>query len=280
MSATAERLPPSRLLLLLPVAIVLGLFFTSVVMLFSNAFIERGTVSLRYFQQILERPDYQLAFFRTVLSSIVVAFAAVLLAYPIALLLWRAGDRWRNQMLIVVLVPWLVSLVVRSYGWIILLGPKGFINAMLAWIGVLDEPLPLMFNDFGIILGLTHVLMPFAVISILSSLLAIESNLEEASNVLGATGWQTFRCVVLPLSLPGAFTALMVVYLACIGAIVTPLLLGGVTQKFVGSQIYQEVMSTYNMNKGAAWSLCLLAISFLSLVLFKAIERRALRGQP
>jgi len=276
----AERLPPSRLLLLLPVTAVLGLFFTSVVMLFSNAFIEDGTVSFRYFQQILDRPDYQVAFFRTVLSSIVVALAAVLLAYPIALLLWRAGDRWRNRLLIVVLVPWLVSLVVRSYGWIILLGPKGFINAMLAWIGVLDEPLPLMFNDFGIILGLTHVLMPFAVISILSSLLAIEPNLEEASGVLGATGLQTFLRVVFPLSLPGAFTALMVVYLACIGAIVTPMLLGGVTQKFVGSQIYQEVMSTYNMNKGAAWSLCLLAVSFLSLVCFKAIERRALRGHP
>lgn len=280
MTDTAERLPPSRLLLLLPVTAVLGLFFTSVVMLFSNAFIEDGTVSFRYFQQILDRPDYQTAFYRTVLSSIVVAFSAVLLAYPIALLLWRAGDRWRNRLLIVVLVPWLVSLVVRSYGWIILLGPKGFINAMLAWIGVLDDPLPLMFNDFGIILGLTHVLMPFAVISILSSLLAIEQNLEEASNVLGATGLQTFLRVVFPLSLPGAFTALMVVYLACIGAIVTPMLLGGVTQKFVGSQIYQEVMSTYNMNKGAAWSLCLLAVSFLSLVCFKAIERRVLRGHP
>jgi ABC-type spermidine/putrescine transport system permease subunit I len=277
-SDTVDRVPPSRWLLLLPVALVLGLFFTSVVMLFSNAFIERGTVSFRYFQQILDRPDYQWSFYRTVLSSVIVSFSAVLLSYPIALLLWRAGDRWRNSLLILVLVPWLVSLVVRSYGWIILLGPKGFINAMLAWTGVIDQPLPLMFNDFGIILGLTHVLMPFAVISILSSLLAIEPNMQEASNVLGATGFQTFRKVVFPLSLPGTFTALMVVYLACIGSIVTPLLLGGVTQKYVGSQIYQEVMSTYNMNKGAAWSLCLLAISFASLVVFKAVERRALRG--
>ena len=150
---------------------------------------------------------------------------------------------------------------------------------MLAWVGVIDDPLPLMFNDFGIIVGLTHVLMPFAVISILSSLLSIEANLEEASSVLGASTLHTFRYVILPLSLPGAFTALLVVYLACIGAIVTPLLLGGITQKFVGSQIYQEVMSTYNMSKGAAWSMCLLTISFLSVALFKVIERRALSGQ-
>ncbi|RYF61804.1 MAG: ABC transporter permease [Comamonadaceae bacterium] len=276
---SVERGSPSRFLMLLPAAIILGLFFASVVMLFSNAFMDRGAPSLRYFRQILDRPDYLLAFVRTIVSSLVVSALAVLLAYPVATLLWRASDRWRNLLLIVVLVPWLVSLVVRSYGWIILLGPRGFINSMLAWVGLIDDPLPLMFNDFGIIVGLTHVLMPFAVISILSSLLAIESNLEEASNALGASAFQTFRHVVLPLSLPGVFTALMVVYLACIGAIVTPLLLGGITQKFVGSQVYQEIMSSYNMSKGAAWSLCLLAISFLSVVVFKLAERRALRGQ-
>ena len=276
---TAERVHPSRLLLLLPVAIILGLFFTSVAMLFSNAFMDRGNFSLRYFQQILDRPDYLLAFLRTIISSVVVAVLAVVLAYPVAMLLWRASERWRNLLLILVLVPWLVSLVVRSYGWIILLGPRGFINSMLAWVGITDEPLPLMFNDFGIIMGLTHVLMPFAVISILSSLLSIEANLEEASSVLGASAFHTFRYVILPLSLPGAFTALLVVYLASIGAIVTPLLLGGITQKFVGSQIYQEVMSTYNMSKGAAWSLCLLTISFLSVLLFKLFERKALAGQ-
>uniref|UniRef100_UPI0013D264FE ABC transporter permease subunit n=1 Tax=Proteus mirabilis TaxID=584 RepID=UPI0013D264FE len=77
--------------------------------------------------------------------------------------------------------------------------------------GVIEQPLALMFNDLGIVIGLTHVLIPFAVISILASLLAIESNLEEASGVLGASGFQTFRHIVLPLSLPGAFTALMVI---------------------------------------------------------------------
>ncbi|GGE12727.1 putative spermidine/putrescine transport system permease protein [Gemmobacter megaterium] len=275
---TGEKPTLAKGLMLLPALIVLGLFFSSVIMLFSNAFVDRGGFSLRYFEQIFSRPDYHVVFYRTVITSIIVALLAVLLAYPIALLLWRS-EKHRNMLLIVVLVPWLVSLVVRTYGWIILLGPKGFVNAFLGWVGVIDTPLKLMFNDTGIIIGLTHVLIPFAVISILASLLSIEENLEEASRVLGAGRWQTFRTIVLPLSLPGVFTSLIVIYLACVGAIVTPLLLGGITEKFVGSQIYQEVMATFNMSKAAAWSICLLSLSFLSLVILKIIERRALRGQ-
>lgn len=275
---SGERLTFTKSLMLLPMLILLAMFFISVFTLFSSAFVDRGGFSLKYFQQILDRPDYHVVFYRTVLSSITVAILAVLFSYPIALLLWRA-NKWRNLLLIVVLVPWLVSLVVRTYGWIILLGPKGFINAFLGWLGIVDEPVKLMFNDTGIIIGLTHVLVPFAVISILSSLLSIEENLEEASRVLGASGFQTFRNIVLPLSLPGVFTALMVLYLASVGAIVTPLLLGGITEKFVGTQIYQEVMATYNMSKAAAWSICLLSLSFVSLVIIKMIERRALRGQ-
>lgn len=275
---SGEKPTAAKALMLLPALIVLGLFFTSVILLFSNAFVDRGGFSLKYFEQILSRPDYHVVFYRTVLTSIVVVLLAVALAYPIALVLWRA-EKNRNMLLIVVLVPWLVSLVVRTYGWIILLGPKGFLNAFLGWTGIIDTPLKLMFNDTGIVIGLTHVLIPFAVISILASLLSIEENLEEASRVLGASRLQTFRTIVLPLSLPGVFTSLMVIYLACVGAIVTPLLLGGITQKFVGSQIYQEVMATFNMSKAAAWSICLLTLSFVSLVVLKLIERRALRGQ-
>src|SRR5690606_4391114 len=102
------------------------------------------------------------------------------LAYPVALLLWRA-DQHRNLLLIVVLIPWLVSLVIRTYGWIVLLGPRGVINSTLQWLGLIETPVKLMFNDLGLVIGLVHVLMPFAVISILSSLLNIEDNLEEAS---------------------------------------------------------------------------------------------------
>lgn len=274
---SGERPRSVHYLLLLPVLALLGLFLASVALLFSNVFSGGGGFSLQYFQQILDRTDYQIVFLRTFVASVAIAVIATVLSYPVAMLLWRA-DRWRNLLLIVVLIPWLVSLVIRTYGWIVLLGPKGVINGMLQWLGLLDQPVRLMFNDTGLVIGLVHVLMPFAVISILSSLLTIEDNLEEASRVLGARPWQTLTRIVLPLSLPGAFTALIVIFLASMGAIVTPILLGGVSQKFVGTQIYQEVMYAFNMNKAAAWALCLLVVSLLGLLALKAIERRVLRN--
>lgn len=267
-----------KILMLLPVAILLATFVISVLQLFGAALIDHDGISLKYFRQILDRPDYQVAFMRTLITAIVVSLLSVILGYPIALLLWRAGS-WRNSLMIVVLVPWLVSLVVRTYGWMVVLGPKGFINEVLAWAGLIDAPLKLMFNDLGVVIGLTHVLVPFAVISTLSALLQIDPNLEEASRVLGGNRFQTFRRVVLPLSFPGVFTSIIVIFLATMGAIVTPILLGGIRQHFAGTQIYQEVVYNFNLNKASAWSISLLTLSLGVLILIKMVERRVLKGQ-
>lgn len=257
--------------LLLPVLLVLALFLGSVALLLVNAFWTRDGFSLGYFRQIIERADYHDVFLRTIWISLVVAVAAALLAYPIAWLLWRL-PRWRNLLLVVVLVPWLVSLVVRTYGWLVILGPKGFLNEALRWVGVIQSPLPLIFNDLGVVIGLTHVLMPFSVIATLSVLLQIDPRLEEASESLGAGLLETWRRVVLPLSLPGVFTGIGITFLTSMGAIVTPILLGGIRQKMAGTQIYQEVVYNFNMSKASAWALCLLLLSALGLVLLRALE--------
>ena len=257
--------------LLLPALLVLALFLGSVALLLLNAFWTRDGFSLAYFRQIVERADYHEVFLRTVSISVVVALAAALLAYPVAWLLWRL-PRWRNLLLVVVLVPWLVSLVVRTYGWLVILGPKGFLNEALRWVGAIQSPLPLIFNDLGVVIGLTHVLMPFSVIATLSVLLQIDSRLEEASESLGAGALETWRRVVLPLSLPGVFTGIGITFLTSMGAIVTPILLGGIRQKMAGTQIYQEVVYNFNMSKASAWALCLLLLSALGLVLLRALE--------
>ncbi len=137
---------------------------------------------------------------------------------------------------------------------------------------MIQSPVPLIFNDLGVVIGLTHVLMPFAVISTLSVLLQIDHRLEEASESLGAGGFDTWRRVVLPLSLPGVFTGLSITFLTSMGAIVTPILLGGVRQKMAGTQIYQEVVYNFNMSKASAWAICLLLLSALGLALLRAAE--------
>lgn len=257
--------------LLLPSLLVLALFAGSVALLFFHAFWTKDGFSLVYFRQIVDRSDYHEVFLRTVSIAAIVALASALLAYPIAWLLWRL-PKWRNLLLVVVLVPWLVSLVVRTYGWLVILGPKGFLNETLRWAGVIQSPLPLIFNDLGVVIGLTHVLMPFSVIATLSVLLQIDNRLEEASESLGAGVLETWRRVILPLSLPGVFTGISITFLTSMGAIVTPILLGGIRQKMAGTQIYQEVVYNFNMSKASAWALCLLILSGLGLVLLRAIE--------
>ncbi|MBN9513016.1 MAG: ABC transporter permease [Alphaproteobacteria bacterium] len=257
--------------LLLPAVLVLALFLGAVALLFLHAFWTKDGFSLAYFKQILDRADYHEVFLRTVSIAAIVSIASALLAYPIAWLLWRL-PKWRNLLLVVVLVPWLVSLVVRTYGWLVILGPKGFLNETLRWAGVIESPLPLIFNDLGVVIGLTHVLMPFSVIATLSVLLQIDNRLEEASESLGAGALETWRRVVLPLSLPGVFTGISITFLTSMGAIVTPILLGGIRQKMAGTQIYQEVVYNFNMSKASAWALCLLILSALGLVLLRTVE--------
>lgn len=257
--------------LLLPALLVLALFAGSVALLFFHAFWTKDGFSLVYFRQIVDRSDYHEVFLRTVSIAAIVALASAVLAYPVAWLLWRL-PKWRNLLLVVVLVPWLVSLVVRTYGWLVILGPKGFLNETLRWAGVIQSPLPLIFNDLGVVIGLTHVLMPFSVIATLSVLLQIDNRLEEASESLGAGALETWRRVILPLSLPGVFTGISITFLTSMGAIVTPILLGGIRQKMAGTQIYQEVVYNFNMSKASAWALCLLILSGLGLVLLRAIE--------
>lgn len=263
-------------MLLLPGAAVLGVFALAVAGLVQSALIGPNGFSLHYLQQIIDRPDYLVVMQRTVLMSLAVAVTASLLAYPIAFLLWRA-PRWRNRLLVLVLLPWLVSIVVRTYGWMVILGPRGTLNEALAWLGLIDHPLPLMFNDFGILVGLAHVLMPFAVIAILSAMLQIDPRLEEASESLGARPGRTLWRVLLPLTAPGIFVGINITFLTSMGAVVTPILLGGIREKMAGTQIYQDIVYSFNLPKASSWALMLLASAFIVLVLLRITEAQIMR---
>ena len=263
-------------LLLLPGTAVVGLFLAAVAGLVQSALVGPSGFSTRYLNQILDRPDYLVVMQRTVLMSLAVAITAAVLAYPIAFLLWRT-PRWRNRLLILVMLPWLVSIVVRTYGWMVILGPRGTINEVLAWLGLVDAPVRLMFNDLGILIGLTHVLLPFAVIAILAAMLQIDPRLEEASESLGARPGRTLWRVLLPLSAPGIFVGINITFLTSMGAVVTPILLGGVREKMAGTQIYQDIVYAFNLPKASSWALMLLLTAFLVLMLLRLAEAAIMR---
>lgn len=264
-------------MLLVPVLVLLACFGYGIVELVRLSLIDDGELTLANYREFLSRADYIGVLIRTVWVSITVTFFAVLLGYPVAYGIWRYQGN-RNLLLIVVILPWLVSIVVRTYGWIIILGPRGLVNETLAWLGVIDHPLRLMFNPLGVVIGLVHVLMPFMIIAILSALLQLDRRLEEASMSLGGRPAYTFLRVTLPLSMPGVMSGVILVYLLSSGAIVTPVLLGGIQDRMIGTQIYQEVMQTFNFPKAATLAIVLLTSGLAVVLPLQMIERRLSHG--
>ena len=265
-------------LLMLPLAAALGLFLFSLGALVWSSFAGAdGVPSLDLYARFFARRDYVDVLLRTLWVAGLTTLASLAIGYPVAWAVARHKGR-RDWLLVLIILPWLVSVVVRTYGWIVILGNRGLVNAFLGWLGVLDTPLKLMFNTTGIVIGLVHVFCPFMILAILAVFLHIERSLEEASMSLGAGPWLTFRKVILPLSLPGVISGTMIVYLMATGAIVTPLLLGGLRDRMLGTQIYQEMFQVFDYPKAAAMAVILTATALAVVLPLGALERRVSRN--
>ncbi|APE45620.1 ABC transporter permease (plasmid) [Sulfitobacter alexandrii] len=252
-------------LLLAPSALLMGVFVVGLVRLIASSLIIDGQFDIGHYTAILNRADYVAMLGRTLRIAALTTVISALIGFPTAYFVARYRGN-RNFLLLLIIFPWLVSIVVRSYGWVVILGPRGLINGYLTWMGLIDRPAKLMYNDFGVILGLVHVLLPFMIIAVLSVLLQIPRSLEEATMSLGSKPSHSFRTVMLPLAMPGILTGVTLVYLMATGAIVTPLLLGGLGDTMLGTEIFQEVMHFFDYPKAAALATVLL-VTALGVVL-------------
>ncbi|HEY9269856.1 ABC transporter permease [Achromobacter sp.] len=263
--------PP--LILLLPPAILILMFLTGIAYLAVESLRTADGFGLGNFVRFFERADYVAVLLRTIGVALVVTFFSVLVGYPIAYAISRYRGN-RNFLMMLVITPWLVSVVVRTYGWVVILGPKGTLNSLLLSLGVIDTPMRLIFNMTGVVIGLVHVFSPFFIVSVLAVLLHLDRALDEASQTLAAGPLKTFLHVTLPLSLPGVITGAMLVYLLSTGAIVTPLLLGGVRDGMLATQIYQDVLQVFDYPKAASMAIVLLLAAFSLVIPLQLLERR------
>ena len=265
-------------LLMLPLAAVLGLFLVSLGALVWSSFAGAdGVPRLDLYARFFARRDYVDVLVRTLWVAGLTTLVSLAIGYPVAWAVARHKGR-RDWLLVLIILPWLVSVVVRTYGWIVILGNRGLLNAFLGWLGVVDTPLKLMFNTTGIVIGLVHVFCPFMILAILAVFLHLERSLEEASMSLGAGPWQTFRKVIWPLSLPGVISGTMIVYLMATGAIVTPLLLGGLRDRMLGTQIYQEMFQVFDFPRAATMAVILTATALAVVLPLGMLERRVSRN--
>ena len=200
-------------------------------------------------------------------------FLALLVGYPVAYYLARSTSRLRHYVFVVIFVPLLVSIVVRTFGWIVLLGSNGLLNDVLLRSGIIAQPVVWLYNFPVTVIGLVHVLLPFMVLSIFSALSRIDRRTEEAASILGASPWRVFRHVTLPLSTQGIFGGCAIVFSLSIGAYVTPRLLGGGRVQVLATEIYTQMLEVGDWSAAALIGTLLTGVTLLAIVIYRMAVR-------
>ncbi len=212
---------------------------------------------------------------QTCLLCFAVSALTILFGYPVAFLLANLKGQRRHILLLMVIVPLLMSYIIKIYAIRSILGGNGLLNRFLIWTGVIDQPLTLfVFNLNAVLLTLTVLLIPFAILPIFLSLERIPKNLIDASTDLGASGLQTFLRIVLPLSLPGVVSAATFVFVLAIGDFLTPQMVGGQSGFTFGRIIYSQFGTAFNWPFGAALSAILGLVVIVVIMLGNRLERR------
>lgn len=231
------------------------------------------TLSIGSYTKFLRDPYYWKMAWGTLQLGLVVTLFTVLVSYPIALFLIRTTSRFRGLLVALAIAPLLTSSVVRTYGWIVLLGNQGVVNSALQSAGLTDSPIALVNNKIGVYIALVEILMPYMILALLSGFGRYNPDLEHAAASLGANRWQVFWKIVWPLSMPGVLTGALLVFVLTISSFVTPRLVGGGRVFLVATEIYDQATQTLDWPFAAA-------ISFILLILFAAVivlYQRALR---
>jgi len=207
------------------------------------------------------------------MAGLATAFAA-LLGYPMALAIARAPRGQRETLLLLVMLPFWTSFLVRIYAWTALLKPSGLVNAALEAIGAIDAPLQLVDNDFAVLLGLVYVYLPFMVLPLYASLEKIDPALEEAAADLGAHPAATFLTVTLPLSLPGLAAGALLVFIPATAEFIVPEMLGGPDANLLGRAIWNEFFSSRDWPATAALAIAMVALLAAPILLFQRLQAR------
>jgi putative spermidine/putrescine transport system permease protein len=275
-SLAAERREAVRyLLVLLPAFLVLLVLFVYPLLGIVDRSVYRPRVgyTLEFYGQIWRVPVYMQVIGRTFQVSALVTLLCLGLGYPLAYLLVTLRPRVAQLLLIVVILPFFTSIIVRTYAWMVLLGRNGIVNQYLAWLGLTDAPAPLLYNQGGVLIGMTYVLLPYMVLTVYSVMRGIDPGLIRAAHSLGATRWQAFRRVFLPLSLPGVAGGTLLVFILSLGFFITPALMGGPADVMIAMLIEREVEFTLNWSFASALAVILLGLTLIGFVGYNRIVR-------
>lgn len=217
--------------------------------------------------------SYQLIW-NSLVMSFIVTIGTLIAAYPIALFLHRVNPRWRNILFVITVSPLLVSSVVRTYGWMVILGNQGLINGLLMQAGVVESPIRLMNNALGVYVGMIEILIPYMALALIAGFGRLDAVYEEAAATLGANAVVRFRRIILPLTMPGVLLGCLLCFVLSISSFITPKLLGGGRVFLLATEIYDQAVVQLEWTKAAATSVIVLVIFGLALALYSRQSQR------
>ena len=220
-------------------------------------------LTFKHYLYFFQNPLYAKVMWITLQISFLSTLTSVLVGYPVAYVLRRARPGLRNFFLLVIVLSFMISLLVRNYSWIIVLQRNGVINLLLKSLDLIDQPLILLHNKFGTMVGMTHIFTPYIIFPIYSVMMGIDLNLEKAAQNLGATRWQTFWRVTFPLSLPGIGAGALLVFIMALGFFITPALLGGRKELMLSNLIEIQIVDLLNWPFASAMSVVLLVVTLI-----------------
>lgn len=271
----ASRPPGSRRawLLLAPALVFLAVFFVYPLLgMLGHSFEGPAkTASLANYGRLLAEPVWWQILRITFEIALLTTLCTLLLGYPLAYLLSALRPRTAGLLMILVIVPYFTSILVRTYAWMVLLGSDGIVNRLLKTLGLIDDPLPLMYNRFAVLVGMTYVLLPYMVLALYSVMRGIDSGLLRAAHSLGATRRSAFMRVFLPMSLPGVAAGALIVFIMSLGFFITPALMGGDRDAMISMIIQQQVETYFDWPFASTLAAVLLALTLVAFFVYDRI---------
>ena len=269
-------LAPIALLYLIALIAPISFFLVMSVFRYSALELWVPTVTGENFARLLGDAYHRAIIVRTLKIALLTTIGCLALGYPLAWYLARTASAWRGLLMFLVIAPLMTGVIVRRYGWIVLLGSEGTINTILRGLGLVDRPLKILHTELAVLIALVHILLPYMVFPLFAALAGQDPDLERAAHTLGAGRARTFLEVTLPLSRPGILMGSALVFTLTAGAVVTPALMGGKDVRMLGQTIYELTMSTLNWPLASAVAFVLVLCQFaILLVYFRSGRRRA-----
>jgi putrescine transport system permease protein len=223
---------------------------------------------------LADDPLYVEAYLNSLWTAGVSTLVCLLIGYPMAYAIARSPDRWRNGLLMLVILPFWTSFLIRVYAWIGILSTNGLLNNALLWLGLIDEPLALMNTNFAIYLGIVYSYLPFMILPLYATLVRMDMTLLEAAADLGCPPWKAFLRVTLPLSLPGIIAGSLLVFIPATGEFVIPDLLGGPDALMIGKVLWTEFFTNRDWPVASALATVLLVVLVGPMMLLQMVQRR------